>query len=226
MAIPTYTDIPDASLEVGQPIRSVDGLALRDNLLAVTQGDVGAPQVWAQALRFIEFAASGTFTVPVDCRFVFVEVWGAGGSGGNFGAGNVQGGGSGGYAAGWVDVSALSSVAVTIGAGGVGVTIGKDGNPGGASSFGTFVIANGGLGGTQTDTANGGATASVGSIPMSIHGSRGGFGAASSGPRGGLGLGGVGGGPNGNADRVGGGGRVAQGGTSGAGFRGLVRVWY
>jgi hypothetical protein len=227
MAIPTYTPIPDGSLAVGQPIRSVDGLALRDNLLAVTQGDPGAPQVWAQALRYVEFTSSGTFTVPTDCRLVFVEVWGAGGSGRRVATGNGQAGGAGGYSAGWVDVSAVSSVAVTVGAGGAGVSgAGVDGNAGGASSFGSTVVANGGLGGTATDVFNGGATASAASIPMAAQGARGAFGAVSTNPRGGLGIAGVGGGPNGDGNRVGGGGRATDATTSGAGFRGQVRVWY
>jgi hypothetical protein len=225
MAIPTYTPIPDASLAVGQPIRSVDGLSLRDNLLAVTQGDAGAPQVWAQALRYVSFTASGTFTVPTDCRMVFVEVWGAGGSGRRAVTGAAQGGGAGGYSAGWVDVSAVSSVAVTVGAGGAGST--GDGNAGGASSFGTSVVANGGAGGTNTDVFNGGATASIVSIPMAAQGSRGAFSSdVTTNPRGGLGIGGVGNGPNGDATRVGGGGRATSATTSGAGFRGQVRVWY
>lgn len=40
-----WTHIPDSSLEPGKPIRSVDGLALRDNPIAIANGDPGAPRI-------------------------------------------------------------------------------------------------------------------------------------------------------------------------------------
>ena len=227
MSIPTWTTLADSLFDPGQPIRSIDGLALRDNPLAITQGYPGAPQVWAQALRYIEFTSSGTFNVPTDCRLVFVECWGAGGSGARTASATAsQGGGAGAYSAGWVDVSAESSVSVTIGAGGAGVAGPGNGNNGGNSSFGSFVIAGGGLGGTTTEAHNGGVGSSPVGIPMSIQGARGDFGTNGS-FVGGLGVGGQGKGPIGNATRVGGGGHGISGtGTSGSGFRGQVRVWY
>jgi hypothetical protein len=41
----TWTTLPDASLEPGKPIRSIDGLALRDNPIAISEGAVGAPKI-------------------------------------------------------------------------------------------------------------------------------------------------------------------------------------
>lgn len=41
----TYTTIPDANLEPGKPARSVDALALRDNPLAIAEGDATAPRI-------------------------------------------------------------------------------------------------------------------------------------------------------------------------------------
>ena len=41
----TWTDITDAALEPGKPIRSVDGLALRDNVTALAEGAAGAPSL-------------------------------------------------------------------------------------------------------------------------------------------------------------------------------------
>ena len=46
----TWTTLPDASLEPGKPIRSIDGLALRDNPVAIAEGASGAPQVQTNAL--------------------------------------------------------------------------------------------------------------------------------------------------------------------------------
>ena len=46
----TWTAIPTSVLEVGQPIRSIDIIALRDNILAVPAGAAGAPRVQGAAL--------------------------------------------------------------------------------------------------------------------------------------------------------------------------------
>ena len=46
----TWTTIPTSVLEVDQPIRSIDIIALRDNILAVPGAAAGAPRVVARAL--------------------------------------------------------------------------------------------------------------------------------------------------------------------------------
>jgi hypothetical protein len=40
-----WTTLPDAALEPGKPIRSIDGLALRDNPVAIAEGAAGAPRI-------------------------------------------------------------------------------------------------------------------------------------------------------------------------------------
>ena len=45
-----WTTIPDESLEPGKPIRSVDGLTLRDNPVAIAEGAAGAPRIQTVAL--------------------------------------------------------------------------------------------------------------------------------------------------------------------------------
>lgn len=47
----TYTSIPNSSLEPGKPIRSIDGLALRDNPIAMFEGDPGAPKLQTPAIQ-------------------------------------------------------------------------------------------------------------------------------------------------------------------------------
>lgn len=47
----TWTTVPDASLEPGKPIRSIDALALRDNPVAIAEGASGAPKVRTAALQ-------------------------------------------------------------------------------------------------------------------------------------------------------------------------------
>lgn len=46
----SFTSIPNANLQVGAPLRSIDILALRDNILAVPNGEPGAPKIKAAAL--------------------------------------------------------------------------------------------------------------------------------------------------------------------------------
>jgi hypothetical protein len=58
----TWTTLPDASLEPGKPIRSIDGLALRDNPVAIAEGAVGAPRiVGAAAKRFENYDVLSVF---------------------------------------------------------------------------------------------------------------------------------------------------------------------
>jgi hypothetical protein len=96
------------------------------------------------------FEADGTFDAS-NVDKAFVECVGGGGGGGGFVDNGVDtvavggGGGGGGYAASYIDLSAESSVTITVGSGGTPETSGGD------SSFGTFVVGNGGAGGTAAD---------------------------------------------------------------------------
>jgi len=71
-----WTNIPNANLDVGAPLRSVDILALRDNITALANGDTGAPPIKAAAFgsgqsgnapifaarAWVNFDGTGTFT--------------------------------------------------------------------------------------------------------------------------------------------------------------------
>jgi len=46
----TYITIPDSSLEEGKPARGIDIVALRDNPIAIANGDAGAPKIQLAAL--------------------------------------------------------------------------------------------------------------------------------------------------------------------------------
>lgn len=102
----------------------------------------------------VQYTASGSFTKAsyAGLRAVKVMLVGGGGAGGSGGAATTGhsaggGGGGGGYAEAWILESALAaSVTVTVGAGGTPVASAA-GNTGGTSSFGSLVIASGGLGG-------------------------------------------------------------------------------
>lgn len=95
------------------------------------------------------FLSTATYTKPSGINIVKVIVTGGGGGGGG-GTGSYNqggGGGAGGTAIEIIDVSSVSTVAVTIGAGGSGST--SQGGGGGTSSFGSYCSAAGGTGGHQ-----------------------------------------------------------------------------
>lgn len=46
----TWTTIPNLALQPGAPVRSLDGLALRDNPVAIAEGASGAPRIETDAL--------------------------------------------------------------------------------------------------------------------------------------------------------------------------------
>ncbi len=99
------------------------------------------------------FATNGTWTKPPGISNVLVWVIGGGGGGGNCnstisGGDAPSGGGGAGASIKFIDVSAVSSEAVTIGSGGAGATsAGATGATGGTSSFGAHCSAGGGVGG-------------------------------------------------------------------------------
>jgi len=70
-----WTTIPDSSVEPGKPIRSIDGLALRDNPVAIAEGAVGAPRIVGRAAKRINdypvltVAAADTVSAEIGSGF-------------------------------------------------------------------------------------------------------------------------------------------------------------
>jgi hypothetical protein len=114
-----------------------------------------APEGFSPALASISeeqvFYSSGTFTVPNNVNHLGVIVIGGGG-GGSFHSANSGTGGGGGISMAIIERNALgSSVAVTVGAGGSPSDYDGSG-PGGQSSFGGMLVANGGNGNPYGNT--------------------------------------------------------------------------
>ncbi|CAB5695691.1 Uncharacterised protein [Pseudomonas putida] len=104
------------------------------------------------------YKAAGVYTwaVPAGVKKAWVTVIGAGGGGGCSEAANnlgSAGGGGGGLSQRLVDLTGVTSVSVTVGAGGAGSTTpGTTGGSGGTSSFGAYLSATGGAGGGGNST--------------------------------------------------------------------------
>jgi hypothetical protein len=161
------------------------------------------------------YNSSVTWNKPSTGNMAFIQVWGAGGSGGRTsgGGGRAGGGGGGEYKELTVPLAFLpASLSITIGAGGAAKTTNGNGNTGGDTSFGTVLVAEGGLagGGTNNTSTNPGGAGG---------GDDGGAGGNSPGVNGGSSTYGGGGGGGGSAsDKGGNGGSSTYGGGGGAGY--------
>lgn len=112
------------------------------------------------------FTSGGNYAKPTGLKFICVHV--QAGGGGSAGAGTAVAassslgapGGGGEYARAFIPASSLSALtAVTVGAGGVGAAaVGGSGGAGGTSSFGAFVTAIGGGGGSPLNNVTFGAS--------------------------------------------------------------------
>lgn len=176
------------------------------------------------------FTSSGTFTKASypGGKSARIRVLGGGGQGGGTEAAasgqhsKGGGGGAGGYSESIIDFDDLpDSVTVTVGGGGSSAGTAATGQAGGASSFGTLVVANGGAGGsTATSTAT---TAGVfGGLGGSLTGAVGQLCSAGSPGDFGFGSGNFGHGGSGGSSVLGGGGRGAMHNSSGSSSSGVV----
>jgi hypothetical protein len=103
----SWTNIPNANLAAGAPIRSVDTLAIRDNIINTGEN----------ARNSQVFLSNGTFTVPPNVHRVKVTVLAAGGNGGTgvVDGGTGGSGGQGGFVVSYVGVTSGGTASVTVG---------------------------------------------------------------------------------------------------------------
>jgi uncharacterized repeat protein (TIGR01451 family) len=126
---------------------------LKRMVLALVLGSALSVPMWSIAAT-VTFTSSGSWTVPAGVTTVTVEAWGGGGAGGGQNQNSDGGGGGGGGAyakSTGVAVTPGSSIAITVGAGGVAAS-GGTGGTGGDSSFinSSTVMAKGGAGGAPS----------------------------------------------------------------------------
>ncbi len=186
----------------------------------------------------VTYTSSGTYTTaPTGSGMggtysLFVSAWGGGGGGGGGNSSSTGGGGGGGeYRGGYITVNQCTTYTVTVGAGGsygyVDTTTDPDtmvfGGSGGDSSFGTLLVAKGGMGGQQGSPSNGGAGGTGGTGGDTWYdGGNGGMGSVQGPSSWGNAGGGGGGAGSGGAGDNGGDGEYAMGmgGSRGAGGAG------
>lgn len=128
----------------------IAGAGVNFSTSTATTTNVGSFPIYSIGKNIQVFTTNGTFIPPKGVAKVHIKIWGCGGSGGGSNnANNVAGaGGGGGYAEKMFDVTATTSISVTVctavsGAAGGGV---NNGTNGGTSAFGD-VFATGGNGG-------------------------------------------------------------------------------
>jgi hypothetical protein len=127
----------------------------------------GSALSWEQhgAASIQVWTGNGTWTRPAGVKYIRVQIQaGAGG-----GSGHGEGGGAGGYAERFLDVTGISSVAITIGGGGSGTYYANAGGNGAGSSFGPYVSASGGHGANRQNQYSGGVSGNGSGGSLNIH---------------------------------------------------------
>lgn len=148
------------------------------------------------AVDYKSFSVSGTWTKPSSGTIAYIQAWGGGASGARFSGSGGGGGGGGSYTWRIIRTSSLTdTVTVTIGAGGASRSgSNQNGAPGGNTTFGGYLTAYGGTGGTSTGGIGGGFdSAGTGSSDEYFGGGAGGSPTSTAGQNRFLGAGGGGG---------------------------------
>lgn len=112
----------------------------------------GITPMAAKTIQTFTTAGTHTWNRPEGCVRIKVSLVGAGGGG----AGFCEAGGAGGYSEKYIDVTDISSVTITVGAGGDRVAYNLVGNSGGTTSFGSYLSASGGFGANENNNHEGG----------------------------------------------------------------------
>lgn len=128
-----------------------DGVKYNDG--ALQSSGVAQSSDSGDLISITAFTATGTYTVPANCKSLLVKVVGGGGGS----AGYLESGGAGGYSEKLIQgLSPGATVTVTVGGGGGGVGYYAAAGDGGTSSFGSYCSATGGYGANRNHSHTGG----------------------------------------------------------------------
>ena len=129
------------------------GITFSDGSVQTTASlGTGASTDTGDLINIQSFTSSGTWTKPAGGIMAHIKLVGGGGGS----AGYCESGGAGGYLEMRLDVTNISTVAVTIGGGGGGVGYYAAAGDGGSTSFGSYLIALGGYGANRNYSHSGG----------------------------------------------------------------------
>lgn len=164
---------------IGQFIADSTGMDVLDNgnsalvltnfIKALNSNTVG------RLLNVRVITSSGTYTPTPGTKKIRVKIVGGGGGGGgaaantSAGTASIAPGGFGGVygETTLIDATSISSVSVTVGSAGAGVT-GASGTDGGTSSFGSYIIAPGGKAGGVASSSTSGSAISISVAPSFV----------------------------------------------------------
>jgi hypothetical protein len=147
--------VATASATVTRLGKGTDGQFLKADSVA-TEGLSWGDAIASADIQTFTSTGANTWNKPSGAKKVLVQMWGAGASGAK-NTDTAGGGGGGEYTEFMFNASDLgSSETVTIGAGGAARSTAGSGNAGGNTTFGSWITAFGGQGGTSnnTDTAS------------------------------------------------------------------------
>jgi len=202
-----WVTIPNTDIDADSAIDVALMTAMRDNPIAIANGDAGAPVVRGKFLKLTKITASGTHVLDSECRTSIALLAGGGGGGSSASSGYGTGGQAGAQIRSTVARAGGESLTVAIGAGGSGASAGGAGGAGGTTTLTGHTSAAGGLGGAKGSANN---------FSQGLNGESG------------IGIGGLGSSLNGSpaaANSAAGGAGSASLSTAGAGGSGVVYIW-
>jgi len=146
------------------------GVGSAYQILATNATNTGLTFAPSGIYRMQVFTSNGTWTKATGVRYIHVQVQAGGGGA----SGHGESGAGGGYSERVLDVTAISSVSVTVGGGGGGTYYNNAGGDGAASSFGPYLSASAGHGANRHNNHNGGLSGVGSGGNLNLHSGSGG----------------------------------------------------
>jgi hypothetical protein len=142
-AIALNTGVVTGTLPVAKGGTGLSSLGAANTALKINNAANAYEYSFGDLISVQVFSSTGTWTKPAGITRIRVQLVAGGGGG----SGHGEAGGAGGYSERIVDVTGVSSVAITVGGGGGGVNYHNIAGAGAATSFGPYLSASAGEGG-------------------------------------------------------------------------------